>query len=83
MTYRTEKIKKGLEVREIMVFEDETIGSLLKKISSSYYTKFIIVDKNIEVKKELSETELLSFATKVHQNSMISNIIGQNNLKSF
>lgn len=83
MTYRTEKIKKGLVVKEIMVFDDETISSLLKKLTSNYYIRFLVVNKNLETVCVINETQLLNLSKKSQQNSTISNIIAKKNLISF
>lgn len=83
MTYRTEKIKRGLTVKEIMVFGDETIASLIKMISSVYYTRFNLVDSNIKSLGVITETELLELAGKSDQNLSIYKAIKINDLKSF
>ncbi len=45
--YRYEKIKRGLEVKEIAVPLDTTVDSAYKMLTSDKFTCFVIVDKNL------------------------------------
>ena len=58
MAYRSEKLKHGLTVREIMVSDELTLDALSKMLNGSYYCKFDIVNSALEHVAYLSETKL-------------------------
>jgi len=55
---RSKNLKRGLVSREIIVGESATILSLMKLLSNSYFTKFIIVDSNFRELLNINEFEL-------------------------
>lgn len=64
MAYRSEKIKQGLPVKEIMVDEDLTIMCLQKMLNANYYHRFCIVDKKLNVKNTVTETQIEQYSAK-------------------
>lgn len=57
-SYRSELLKGGLPVRELIAKEGVTPHELLKKFRPGYYYRVTIVDKNIKPVKTLTETDL-------------------------
>ncbi|HEY8444332.1 MAG TPA: M50 family metallopeptidase [Clostridia bacterium] len=57
-TYRTQNIKKGLEIREIAVSEDMPIGKIIKLFSPSYYYYVRVLDNKLNTVVTLSETQI-------------------------
>jgi len=55
---RSKNLKRGLVAREIVVGESVTILSLTRLLSSSYFTKFVIVDPNFKPLLKIDEFEL-------------------------
>jgi len=58
MAYRTESLKRGLAVKEIIVGQDTTILKLTKMLSGAYFTKFTVMDENFKPLFSITETEL-------------------------
>ena len=65
MAYRSEKLKKGLPVKEIMVSADTTILSLLRMLNVNYFYKFTIVDHNFKQVVQINELQLEDLATRL------------------
>lgn len=60
-TYRTQNIKKGLEIKEIAVSVDMPIGKIIKLFSSSYYYYVKVFDHQLKSIITLSETQIEDF----------------------
>ncbi len=58
MAYFSERLKKGLKISRVMVHESSTLIQLDRMLNSNYFTTFVAVDDNMNVKCELSETAL-------------------------
>ncbi len=58
MAYRSEKIKHGLAVKEIMVADTCTLYALGKMLNGSYYHRFTVVNDRLETVATLTETAL-------------------------
>lgn len=58
MAYRSEKIKHGLPVREVMVSQTLSLMALSKMLNGNYYHRFVIADERLSVVAVLSETKL-------------------------
>lgn len=64
MSYRMEKIRSGLSVKQIMVHRDTTLLKCTRLLGVNCYTRFIITDDNLNVLGEISETELEDLMTR-------------------
>ena len=73
LAYRREKIRSGLNVREIMVFKDATLGKLMSMLSGSSFTRFTVVDADLNRIGPVSETELELLAVKYGHNISVYN----------
>jgi len=71
MAFRSEKLKKGLQVREVVVSSDATILQLTKMLNSNYFYKFTILDKNFNKVKVIDEIDLESLSAKVGINEPV------------
>lgn len=58
MAYKSERLKRGLPMRDIMVSGDKTLLGLSKMLSGHYYTRFHITGDDYRVIKIITETEL-------------------------
>lgn len=58
MAYRSEKLKHGLTVKEIMVSDTLTLSALARMMSGGYFCKFVIVNERMETVGKFTETEL-------------------------
>jgi stage IV sporulation protein FB len=56
--YRTQNIKKGLEIREIAVSEDMPVGKIIKLFSPSYYYYVRVLDGGLNNVITLSESQI-------------------------
>ena len=65
---RSKRVKRGLEVKEILCHKDVTIIELYKMLRSNYYTKFIIVDDDLQELYLIEETELKKNIIKFNHN---------------
>lgn len=58
MAYSSDRLKRGLQVRDIMVSDDKTLLELSKMLSGNHYTRFHISGYDFKVKRVVTETEL-------------------------
>lgn len=58
MAYRSEKLRHGLPVKEIMVADSLTLYDLGKMLNGNYFYRFVIVNDRLEPVATLSETKL-------------------------
>ena len=58
MGYSIDRLKRGLQVREIMVSGEKTLLELSRMLSGHYYTKFLISDSSFRVSRVITETQL-------------------------
>lgn len=58
MAYSSERLKRGLTVKEIMVCDEKTLLDLSKMLSGSHYTRFLIVSGDFKQYKTITETQL-------------------------
>lgn len=75
LAFRSRKIELGLPVKEIMVFGENSIMSLIRMLNSNFYHRFIIVDKNLKTIATISETQLEELSTKFSQDFSIIDAI--------
>lgn len=64
IAYMSERVKRGLPIREIVVDSEQTLLELDKMLNSNYYTIFFVADPKMSLTKRISETELENLATK-------------------
>jgi len=64
MAYRSQKLKKGMLVREIIVGEDASILSLLRMINANYFYRFNVVDASFNPIKQITELDLEALAAQ-------------------
>ncbi len=74
MAYRSEKLKHGLAVREIMVADSLTLRSLGKMLNGNYYHKFTVVNDKLETVGILSETALESCLVSFPNDTLLSRL---------
>ena len=58
MAYASDRLKRGLPIKDIMVSGEKTLLELSKMLSRSHYTRFLIADNGFRVLKIITETEL-------------------------
>lgn len=75
MAYRTEKLSRGLAVKEILVPEDATILSLSRMLNGNYYHKFVIVDAGFRQLAVVTETALEGLGVRFDQNKRVIDAI--------
>lgn len=57
-TYRSQNLKRGLEIKEIAVSFDMPLGDIIKMFSSSYYYYVRVLNEGLKNMITLSETEI-------------------------
>ena len=63
-TYRTQNLKRGLEIKEIAVNFDMPLGDIIKMFSSSYYCYVRVLNDGLKDIIILSETEIEDLLNK-------------------
>ena len=58
MAFRSEKLKHGLCVREIMVSDTLSLYALTKMLSGNYYARFAVMNARLEQTATVTETQL-------------------------
>lgn len=58
MAFLHDRIKRGLEVRELMVCDSSSLFELSKMLNKNYFTKFIVVNSNMKIVYAFDEYEL-------------------------
>lgn len=82
MAFRSEKVKAGINVREIMVSESSSVFAMLRLLNGNYYTKFLIVNEKFQVVAFVSETLLEELSSKCETHKTIMEVLSQNSLKT-
>ncbi|MDR2201372.1 MAG: site-2 protease family protein [Clostridiales bacterium] len=82
MAFRSEKLKSGLKVAEIMVGEDATLFQLMRMLNPNYYHRFIIVDASFNKKGELTESEIETAAARFGGKTLLKIILSKNIVKN-
>ncbi|MCL2234304.1 MAG: site-2 protease family protein [Firmicutes bacterium] len=75
MTYRTSRLKKGLQVKELMIDGEMTIIQIIKLLNPNHFSKFIIVDKSFKKLGEINELELESLSITADKDIGISKLL--------
>lgn len=75
MAFRSEKIKNGLVVKEIMVKKTVTFLELTRLINGNYFHRFIITDENFKTLYVLTESELETLSLKCTDNTKVYEIL--------
>lgn len=73
LAFRSERLKRGLPVREIMVDSLSTVIHLNRLLNGNYYTRFIIVGDDMKKIMTITESELEQIALKLPPNEKIIN----------
>jgi stage IV sporulation protein FB len=68
IAYRSQKIKRGLPVKEIVVASDTSLGTAFRMLNSSYFYRFVVVN-NGKIVKTIYENDLEKLAVKKGYNS--------------
>ena len=58
VTNSSKRLSKGLRVRDLMVKQDSSILQLYKMLRPDYYTRFLLVNDDMQVVATITETEL-------------------------
>ena len=74
MAYRSEKIKHGLTVREVMVSDSASLYSLEKMLNGNYYYRFIVVNDRLEQICVITETRLEELLAKLPSDTVLSQL---------
>ncbi|MBE5732004.1 MAG: hypothetical protein E7353_03115 [Clostridiales bacterium] len=64
--YRSEKLNKGIEIKEIAVNPQMTINNAYKMLSSDRFTCFVVVDKDLIPSCIIPETYIEQYYDKAH-----------------
>ena len=78
MAYRSEKLKKGLPVREVMISEDATVLHMMRMMNGNYFYRFIVLDGNFRSLGVIDEVGLESVAARFDNNTPLKKVV--NNL---
>lgn len=76
MAYRTEKLRKGLAVREIMVSADTTVLQAMRMLNSAYFYRFNVMGENFTSLGIIDELKLEAAAVKFGNNSPLKKVLG-------
>ncbi len=76
MAFRSEKLKKGLSVREIMVGADTTLLQAMRMLNSAYFCRFNVVDGNFISLGTIDEIKLESLAMRFDNNTPLKKVLG-------
>jgi len=63
--YRSQKLKRGLTVKEVMVSEQTKLLALFNMLNSNYFYRFNVVDSNFKHLFTITELELEEISLKV------------------
>lgn len=77
MSFRMEKIRAGLTVKEIMIHGDIRLVACSRLLNANYYTKFIVTDDNMCIIGEVGEAQLEDFMARFSPSASISEVIGK------
>jgi len=75
MAYRTEKLKKGLTVKEVMISGNASLYSLLKMLNTNYFYRFNIVDDNFKLITQIDELRLEDLLIKYDGNQKVADFL--------
>lgn len=71
MSYRMDRIKAGLPVREIMVHVDTTLMACSGLLNPNYYSRFIVTDDKMARRGEIDETALEDYLVAYPLNTTV------------
>lgn len=75
MSYRMEKVKSGLSVREIMISENTEIGACLRLLSGNYYARFTVTDSSLKKVGEFDESALEGYIARFPLSTSVSEVL--------
>jgi stage IV sporulation protein FB len=81
-TFRAQNIKNGLEIREIAVSFDMSLGEIIRMFSSSYYYYVRVLDESLKNIVTLSETEIEDLLNKNDYMTSIKHALKHKNNKN-
>lgn len=65
MAYRSEKLKKGMAVKEVLVSGEARLMTLLRLMNANYFYRFSVVDAQFQKIGEINEIELENLTAKL------------------
>ncbi|MCL2375397.1 MAG: site-2 protease family protein [Firmicutes bacterium] len=74
MAYRTEKLKKGIKVVELVVSNDATILSLTRMQNPNYFYRYTVLDQSHNILMTVTELQLEEYAIKFGMDYKIGNV---------
>lgn len=74
LAYRSEKLKRGLTVREIMVSDKLTLHDLNKMLNGNYFVRFSVVDEKMSLVGTVTETRLEKCLTAFPHSTRLSDL---------
>ncbi len=77
MGYRSEKVKKGLPVKEVLISSDTELFSLVRMLNANYFYRFTVVDSGFKTVGTVTELELESLCTRFSGNIAVGKAVGQ------
>ena len=75
MGYRSEKLKKGMAVKEVIVGGEASLLTLMRMLNASYFYRFTVVDENFNKIGELNELELENLSAKFGAGESVGKVI--------
>ena len=75
MTHRFSRLKKGLQVKEIMIDDSMTILQIMRLLNPNYFSRFIIIDNSFKKIGEINELELETLATKFNKHTSMQKLL--------
>ncbi len=75
MAFISERLKKGLPVRKLMIDSQRTLLDLTRLLNTNYFTVFLVIAPDFSVKKKITETDLEKFTLKYGFSKKISELI--------
>jgi len=64
MAYRSEKVKKGMAVKEIVISGEAELLTLMRMLNANYFYRFTVVDGGMNIIGSVNELELETLAAK-------------------
>lgn len=74
MAFKSERLKRGLAVRELLIGEECRLLTAIKMLNANYYTKFSVVDGGLNAVFGFTETELDAMSLKYPPTSRICDL---------
>jgi len=76
MAYRSQKLKKGLTVKEVMVSSQTKLIALFNMLNANYFYRFVILDQNFKTLATITELELEELSLRCDLSISIGAAVG-------